>query len=142
MKSFFEGVVSRVNVTTPEGRFFAVQVAHEVILDRERHIGPGIHDYVRYECPKDFPGRIEVLSATSHEVWRENAPDPLSAKASADAMQKDDEQDHVELEVHTNSEIVQTSETAAHLEATQAYGESQPAPKPRRLISVLFGQKS
>ena len=33
-KSFSEGVVRRVDVTTPEGRFFVLEVRHEVILDR------------------------------------------------------------------------------------------------------------
>ena len=78
MSSFFEGVVSRLDVTTPDGRFFAVEVAHEVILDHERHIRPGIHDYVRYECPNDFPGRIEILSATAQEVERARARSEVS----------------------------------------------------------------
>src|SRR4029078_1535736 len=65
MKSFTEGVVSRVNVTTPEGRFFVVEVTHEVLLDREHRIRRGFPDFVRYECRNAFPGRIEVLSAAA-----------------------------------------------------------------------------
>src|SRR5215218_7908149 len=74
MKSFFEGVVRRVNVASAEGRYFTVEVTYEVILDREHRIRPGFHDYVRYECRNDFPGRIEVLPATAQEV--EPTPDP------------------------------------------------------------------
>ncbi|MBM1169653.1 hypothetical protein [Microvirga arabica] len=68
LTSFLEGVVRRVDVTTPEGRFFVVEVTHEVILDQEHRVRPGFQDYVRYECPNDFPGRIEVLSATEENV--------------------------------------------------------------------------
>jgi hypothetical protein len=62
MKSFSEDVVRKVDVTTQEGRFFVVEVTHEVILDRKHRIRPGFHDYVRYEDRNDFPGRIEILS--------------------------------------------------------------------------------
>ena len=41
MRSYCEGVVSRVDVTTPEGRFFVVEVTHEVLLDREHRIRRG-----------------------------------------------------------------------------------------------------
>ncbi len=64
-KSFSEGVVSRVDVTTAEGRFFVVEVMHEVLLDREHRIRRGFPVYVRYECRNDFPGRIEVLSTAA-----------------------------------------------------------------------------
>jgi hypothetical protein len=64
-KSFSEGVVRRVDVKTPDGRFFVVEVTHEVLLDREHRIRRGFPDYVRYECRNDFPGRIEVLSAAA-----------------------------------------------------------------------------
>src|SRR3712207_5329325 len=74
MQSFSEGVVSRVDVTTPEGRFFVVDVRHEVILDREHRIRSGFQDFVRYEPQNDFPGRIEVLSATKPEVEWKAAP--------------------------------------------------------------------
>jgi hypothetical protein len=40
MRSFSEGVVRRVDVTTPQGRFFVVDVAHEVLLDREYRVRP------------------------------------------------------------------------------------------------------
>src|SRR5687768_11448060 len=77
MKSFCEGVVSRVDVTTPEGRFFAVEVRHEVILDREHRIRPGFQDFVRYECRNDFPGRIEILSTAEQGVEGSHASDPM-----------------------------------------------------------------
>jgi hypothetical protein len=38
MRSFCEGVVRRVDVTTPEERFFVVEVMYEIILDREHRI--------------------------------------------------------------------------------------------------------
>lgn len=63
MKSFCEGVVSRVDVASPEGRFFVVEFKYEVILDRERRIRPSFHEYVRY----DFPGRVEVLSTAEQD---------------------------------------------------------------------------
>jgi hypothetical protein len=40
MRSFSEGVVRWVDVTTPQGRFFVVDVAHEVLLDREYRVRP------------------------------------------------------------------------------------------------------
>ena len=76
-KSFSEGVVRRVDVTTPEGRFFVVEVRHEVILDREHRIRPGFQDFVRYECRNDFPGRIEILSTAAQDVERNPASDPI-----------------------------------------------------------------
>jgi hypothetical protein len=48
MRSFCEGVVRRVDVVTPEGRSFVVEVTHEVILDREHRIRPGFQDFVMY----------------------------------------------------------------------------------------------
>src|SRR5215212_3562185 len=73
-KGFFEGVVRRVDVTSAEGRFFIVEITHEVILDREHRIRPGFQDFVRYECRNDFPGRIEILSTADQDVTREPAP--------------------------------------------------------------------
>ena len=46
MQSFCEGVVSRVDVTAPKGRFFVVEVTHETILDQEHRVHPGFQDYV------------------------------------------------------------------------------------------------
>ena len=77
MKSYCEGVVSRVDVTTPEGRFFVVEVRNEVILDQPHRIRPGFPDFVRYECQNDFPGRIELLSTAGQDVERNPTSDPI-----------------------------------------------------------------
>jgi hypothetical protein len=141
MQSFSEGVVTRVDVTTREGRFFVVHVRHEVILDREHRIRPGFQDYVRYECWNDFPGRIEVLPAIAQGVERERAPDPMSVKPWKEAEQEADEQYRVELEVHSEPEIPRASETATNFEPTQVDAEPQPARKPRGLMAALFGRR-
>jgi hypothetical protein len=99
MKSFCEGVVSRVDVTTPQGRFFVVEVTHEVILDHEHRIRPGFEDYVRYDGQNDFPGRVEVLS-TAQQAGMENdepsrdtelrlveSPDAIAQKPAAEHQQ-------------------------------------------------------
>jgi hypothetical protein len=77
MRSFLEGVVRRVDIPSPEGHVFVVEVTHEVILDHERRIRPGFHDYVRYEGRNDFPGRIEVLAAEQIIVPPAAEPEPL-----------------------------------------------------------------
>jgi hypothetical protein len=87
-KSFSEGVVRRVDVTTEAGRFFVLEVAHEVILDREHRIRPKFQDYVSYECQNDFPGRIERLSAKAQDVEREPAPDRLRRNSGAGARKE------------------------------------------------------
>jgi hypothetical protein len=74
MKSFSEGVVKRVDVTTEEGRFFVMEVTHEVILDREHRIKPGFQDYVRYEGQNDFPGPVEILSTAEQGGMENDAP--------------------------------------------------------------------
>jgi hypothetical protein len=82
MRSFSEGVVRRVDVTTPEGSFFVMEVTHEVLLDREHRIRPGFLDYIRYECRNDFPGRIEILTAIAKKLDRESLHDPSLQGAS------------------------------------------------------------
>jgi hypothetical protein len=84
MQSFCEGTVSRVDVTTREGRFFVVDVNHEVILDREHPIRRGFQDFVRYACPSDFPGRIEVLSTAEQTRVSEPLPTALGAQEVTD----------------------------------------------------------
>jgi hypothetical protein len=71
-KSFAEGVVSRVDVTTLRGRVFVVDVTYDVVHDREQPIKPGYRNYVLYERWEDFPGRIEMLS----QVERDPGPEP------------------------------------------------------------------
>jgi hypothetical protein len=61
MQSFCEGTVSRVDVTTREGRFFVVDVTHEVILGREHPSRRGFQDYVRYDSPNDFSDSSQIV---------------------------------------------------------------------------------
>lgn len=141
MKSFFEGVVTRIDVPTADGRVFVVRVEYEVILGREHRIRPDFHDYVRYECPNDFSGRIETLS-TFEAVEREHAPPLVPVQPSLEAEQEIDGQHQGELEVHSNPAIVQAPETAINFESTQVDVDPQPARKPRGLIAALFGQNT
>jgi hypothetical protein len=76
-KSFSEGVVKRVDVTTQAGRFFVLEVRNEVLLDQPHRIRPGFLDYVQYECRNDFPGRIEILSTAEQDVERSPASDVI-----------------------------------------------------------------
>ena len=69
-----------MDVVTPEGRSFVVEVTHEVILDREHRIRPGFQDFVMYECRDDFLGRIEILSTAAQVVASEPAPVPVAAQ--------------------------------------------------------------
>jgi hypothetical protein len=140
MKSFCEGVVSRVDVKSPEGRFFVVEVNHEVILDREHRIRPGFKDYVLYECRNDFPGRIEVLSAAAQEVGGEPAPDAIMTELPEESKQEADEPHRVELEIYSDPDTVEVREAATSFEQTQVYVERQPAHKPRGLLATLFGR--
>jgi hypothetical protein len=141
MQSYFEGVVTRIDVPTSDGRVFVVRVTHEVILDREHRIMPGFHDFVRYECPNDFPGRIEVLSAEAQELERQPTPDLMSVKPSTEAEQEADEPHSVELEAQSKPEIERTPEAEANVEPVQVDVEPQPASTPRGLIGALFGRK-
>ncbi len=145
MKSFFEGVVMRVDVTTPNGCYFVVEVTHEIILDREHRVRPGFKDYVRYECPSDFPGRIEILSAIAQKADREPAPvqtavQPLE-EAEREAEQEAHEPHSFELEVQSEPEIVPAPEVEANVEPVQVDVEPQPALNPRSLVAALFGRK-
>jgi hypothetical protein len=123
-KSFSEGVVSRVDVTTAEGRVFVVEVMHEVLLDREHRIRRGFPDYVRYECRNDFPGRIEVLSAASDIEHEANEPSPVSA------------------ETHTETAVEQILRIKTVAEPTQVETEHQSASTRGGLITSLFGRKA
>ena len=145
MKSFSEGVVRRVDVSTPEGRFLVVEVTHEVILDQEHRIWPGFQDYVRYECRNDFPGRIEILSGTAQEAVREVAPvqtvvQPLE-DAEREAEQKAQEPHLVELEPQLEPEIVPGSGAEAEFEPVQVDVDPKPIRRPHGLMASLFGRK-
>jgi hypothetical protein len=138
LKSFSEGVVRRVDVATPQGRVFVVEVAHEVLLDREHRIRPGFQDHVRYDCRNDFPGRIEVLSATE-QALEEPAPALMLIEEPADEPKQEAlEQLSLEEDVQSEAEVELPSNTETNSEPSQADLEH---PEPRRrggLIGRLF----
>jgi hypothetical protein len=139
MQSFCQGTVSRVDVTTREGRFFVVDVIHEVILDQEHSIRRGFQDFVRYACPNDFPGRIEVLSTAEQAMASEPLPTALKAQEVID--QGADEPLSAELDVHSGPEIEQTPEAETKSEETSVDVEPQPTHKQSGLLATLFGRK-
>jgi hypothetical protein len=139
MQSFCEGTVSRVDGSAPEGRFFVVDVTHEVILDREHPIRRGFRDFVRYECPNDFPGRIEVLSTAGQTTISEPLPTALEAQEAID--QRADEPLSAELDVHSGPESEQTPEAETKSEEIPVDVEPQPANEQRGLLATLFGRK-
>lgn len=141
-KSFFEGVVRRVDVPSAEGRFFVVEVTHEVILDQEHRIRPGFQDYVRYECPNDFPGRIEVLSATKPDVETETAPSPAATNTPEVVAQQDaHEQQAPQADACQALEVEPIAEAATDAEPFRVHLERQPVRKQGGLIAALFGRK-
>jgi hypothetical protein len=139
-KSFSEGVVSRVDVTTPDGRFFVVEVTHEVLLDREHRIRRGFPDYICYECRNDFPGRIEVLSAAP-DVEHEPALDLTLINTREETRQEVNEPPPVSSEIHTAAQVEQIPEAGTAPEPTHDDVERQPAPARAGLIATLFGRK-
>jgi len=134
-KSFSEGVVRRVNVTTPEGRFFVLEVRDEVLLDQPHRIRPDFHDYVPYECRKDFPGRIEVLAHAAHDLETEPASAPVSVEAPVVSLHAADEQDLEEQDLSSEPEA------KANSELDQVDVSPQPARKQGGLLSALFGRR-
>ncbi|MBL0403816.1 hypothetical protein JKG68_07565 [Microvirga aerilata] len=131
--------MSRVDVASPEGRFFVMEVTHEVILDREHRIRPGFQDYVRYECQNDFPGRIEVISTAAEAVEREPTPDPILGELPEVPEHEVDQQPPLDLEDHMETEVEPASEAEADDQPSQVEVERQ---EPRRrggLIGRLFG---
>jgi hypothetical protein len=123
MKSFSEGVVKRVDVSTPGGRFFVVEVTHEVILDREHRIKSGFQDYVRYEGQNDFPGRVEKLSTTEQGGMEFNEADPVARLRPGEAPN------------------VTAQERDAEHGQHMVYLERQEVRRPRGLIAALFGRQ-
>ena len=140
MKSFTEGVVSRVDVTTPEGRFFVVEVTHEVLLDREHRIRRGFPDFVRYECRNDFPGRIEVLSAAA-DMEQGSEFDLTVTDPPEEKKQEANEPPPVSTATHAETEIEQRPEAGAASEPTQHKVKLQPVPARSGLIAMLFRRK-
>jgi hypothetical protein len=141
MQSFCEGIVSRVDMTSPEGRFFVMGVTHEVILDREHHIRPGFQDYVRYECQNDFPGRIEVLSTAVQDAGSEHAPVSAATEPPEEAANDISEPPPLEREVHSECNVELRREAEANSEPAPVDVELQPVQKQRGLMAALFGRK-
>jgi hypothetical protein len=139
MQSFCEGTVSRVDVSALEGRFFVIDVTHEVILDREHPIRRGFQDFVRYKCPNDFPGRIEVFSTAEQTMVSESLPTAPEAQEAID--QAADEPLSAELDAHSGPEIEQTPEAELRSEEIPVNDEPQPASKQNGLLATLFGRK-
>jgi hypothetical protein len=139
-KSFSEGVVRRVDVTTQAGRFFVLEVRNEVLLDREHRIRPGFQDFVRYESQNDFPGRIEILSTADQDVTREPAPS-LAAEAPEAGAQKAYEQQMLQADAGQESEAEPTAEAEADAEPHRVHLEHQPVRKQGILMAALFGRK-
>jgi hypothetical protein len=139
MQSFCEGTVSRVDGSASDGRFFVVDVTYEVILDREHPIRRGFRDFVRYECPNDFPGRIEVLSTAEQATVSEPVPTAPEAQEATD--QGADEPLSAELDVHSEPESEQTPGAETKSEQIPVDVEPQPANEQRGLLATLFGRK-
>ncbi len=76
MKSYAEGVVSRIDEMARHGPLIVVDVTHQVILDRASPIRRGHQDYILYERWNDFPEQIEVLSTADQELDGALASDP------------------------------------------------------------------
>ena len=131
--------VSRVDGSAPEGRFFVVDVTHEVILDREHPIRRGFRDFVRYECPNDFPGRIEVLSTAEQTTASEPLPTAPEAQEATD--QGADEPHSSELDAHSGLEIEQIPEPETRFGENLVDVEPRPANKQNSLLATLFGRK-
>jgi len=137
MRSFSEGVVSRVDVTTREGRFFVIDVMHEVILDREHPIRRGFQDFVRYDCLTDFPGRIEVLSTAEQTI----EPPPTAPKEQEVVDQGANEPLSTELDVQSGPKIEQIPEAEIGSEETPVAVEPPLTHKEGGLLATLFGRK-
>ena len=140
-KSFSEGVVRRVDVTTPEGRFFVLEVKSEVLLDQPHRIRPDFHDYVEYECRNDFPGRIEVLSAAA-DMEQEPAVNLMLMDPLEETKQDANEPLPVCSETHTETEVEQILKTETVAKPTQVETEHQSASTRGGLIASLFGRKA
>jgi hypothetical protein len=140
-KSFSEGVVRRVDVTTQAGRFFVLEVRNEVLLDQPHRIRPGFPDFVRYECRNDFPGRIEILSTAEQDVERNPTSDPLLEELSEEPEHAVDEQHSGELDVHSEPEIEQRLAAETNSEPAPVDVEPQPVRKQGGLLSALFGRR-
>ena len=136
-KSFSEGVVRRVDVTTLAGRFFVLEVQNEVLLDQPHRIRPNFQDYVRYECRNDFPGRIEILSTAEQDEERSPEADLLPEEPQHEVA----EQHAAEVDVQSQRESEQIPEAEANSEPAPVDVEPQPVRKQGGLLSALFGRR-
>jgi hypothetical protein len=140
-KSFSEGVVRRVDVTTPEGRFFVLEVKSEVLLDQPHRIRPDFHDYVEYECRNDFPGRIEILSTAEQDVERNHTSDLLSGETLEEPKHKVDKQRSGDVDAPSQPETERVSEPETNSEPTLVDVEPQPVREQGGLLSALLGRR-
>lgn len=140
MTSFLEGVVRRVAVTTPEGRFFVVEVTHEVILDQEHRIRPGFQDYVRYDCPNDFPGRIEALSVPEKNVGEPSLEPEISTVTESLLVEEPEQSGELAPASQQRIELRPAAETRPNAELARSGNEHREGRKRGGLIATLFGR--
>ena len=130
-----------MDVTTQAGRFFVLEVRNEILLDQPHRIRSNFHDYVQYECRNDFPGRIEILATVEQDGEREPASAPLSVKAPDNSLQEADEDQRVEMDVHSEPEVGQIHEAETVSTPSQVDVERQPVRKQGGLLAALFGRR-
>jgi hypothetical protein len=140
-KSFSEGVVRRVDVTTLAGRFFVLEVQNEVLLDQPHRIRPDFHDYVPYECRNDFPGRIEILSTAEQDVERNPTSDPMLGEPPEEPKHEADEQRSGDVDVHSQAKTERVSEPETNSQPAPVDVERQPVREQGGLLSALFGRR-
>lgn len=139
--SFSEGVVRRVDVTTPEGRFFVLEVEREVILDQEHRIRPGFLDYIRYECRGDFPGRIEILSTAEQDLERNRTPGLQLEEPSEEPKHEADEQRLNDVDVHAQPDIEGVPEPETSSEPALIDVEPQPVLEQAGLLYAVVEKR-
>jgi hypothetical protein len=140
-KSFSEGVVRRVDVKTPEGRFFVLEVKSEVLLDQPHRIRPDFNDYVQYECRNDFPGRIEILSTAEQNVERHHTSDLLTEEPLEEPKHESHEQRSGDVDIHPQPEIEQLTTSEGNSEPALVDVKPQPVREQGGLLFTLFGQR-
>ena len=140
-KSFSEGVVRRVDVTTQAGRFFVLEVRNEILLDQPHRIRSNFHDYVQYECRNDFPGRIEILPTAEQDGEREPASAPHIGKAPETPCKRQTSRIGWKLDVHSEPETERIPEAETVSAPSQVDVERQPVRKQGGLLAALFGRR-
>jgi len=120
MKSYAEGVVSRIDEMAQHGPLIVVDVTHQVILDRTSPIRRGHQDYILYERWNNFPEQIEVLSTADQEPDGALTPDLLARSEIGE----------------TNEAGMRESENAC--KRLQVEIERSEAPRRNSLIAAIF----